>query len=177
MLTNQEVNRVKGIVLDCLGKAGIILQTHEIQQMEITDFGLGQIESTGLQVVVYENNERYCAKELILLPKQTCPEHYHPPINGSPGKQETFRCRWGEVYLYIPGVPASRPKATPPATRLDFYRVWHEVILKPGNQFTILPGTLHWFQSGPEGAVVSEFSSTSRDETDVFTDPSIRRTD
>ena len=35
--------------------------------------------------------------------------------------------------------------------------------------------TLHWFQGGPKGAVVSEFSSPSSDEADVFTDPRIRR--
>ena len=40
---------------------------------------------------------------------------------------------------------------------------------------TIPPDTLHWFQAGAEGAVVSEFSSTSIDEADVFTDPDIQR--
>ncbi|MEN6311955.1 MAG: D-lyxose/D-mannose family sugar isomerase, partial [Acidobacteriota bacterium] len=34
---------------------------------------------------------------------------------------------------------------------------------------------LHWFQAGDKGAVVSEFSSTSIDERDLFTDPHIRR--
>jgi D-lyxose ketol-isomerase len=34
---------------------------------------------------------------------------------------------------------------------------------------------LHWFQAGPEGAVISEFSTQSRDEADVFTDPRIVR--
>ena len=38
-----------------------------------------------------------CAKELILMPRQTCPEHWHPPVGGEPGKEETFRCRWGEI--------------------------------------------------------------------------------
>ena len=37
------------------------------------------------------------------------------------------------------------------------------------------PNTRHWFQGGPEGAVISEFSTTSYDEYDVFTDPNIRR--
>jgi hypothetical protein len=37
------------------------------------------------------------------------------------------------------------------------------------------PDTLHWFQAGDEGAVVSEFSTESRDDLDVFTDPRIRR--
>ena len=44
----------------------------------------------------------------------------------------------------------------------------------PGNP-TIPPNTLHWFQSGDEGSLVSEFSSTSRDEFDIFTDPRIKR--
>ena len=37
------------------------------------------------------------------------------------------------------------------------------------------PDTLHWFQAGDEGAIVSEFSTRSRDETDVFSDPRIVR--
>ena len=47
--------------------------------------------------------------------------------------------------------------------------------VSPGDQYTIPPNTLHWFQSGDEGAIVSEFSSTSRDESDIFTDPRIKR--
>ena len=35
--------------------------------------------------------------------------------------------------------------------------------------------TLHWFQAVDEGAIVSEFSTRSRDEFDIFTDPRIRR--
>ena len=38
-----------------------------------------------------------------------------------------------------------------------------------------MPGTLHWFQAGKDGAVISEFSTRSTDETDVFTDKSIVR--
>jgi len=38
-----------------------------------------------------------------------------------------------------------------------------------------MPNTLHWFQAGPEGAVISEFSTRSRDEADIFSDPDIKR--
>jgi D-lyxose ketol-isomerase len=31
------------------------------------------------------------------------------------------------------------------------------------------------FQGGPDGAVVSEFSTKSRDDLDIFTDPEISR--
>ena len=50
-----------------------------------------------------------------------------------------------------------------------------ESVLSPGGQFTIGPDTLHWFQAGADGAVVSEFSTRSRDEYDVFSDPLIVR--
>jgi D-lyxose ketol-isomerase len=53
--------------------------------------------------------------------------------------------------------------------------VWHEMVLHPGDQYTIAPDTLHWFQAGEHGAIVSEFSSTSVDELDVFTDPNVKR--
>jgi D-lyxose ketol-isomerase len=56
-----------------------------------------------------------------------------------------------------------------------YYTVVHELELSPGEQYTIPPNTLHWFQAGDEGAIVSEFSSTSRDEFDIFTDPRIER--
>jgi D-lyxose ketol-isomerase len=48
-------------------------------------------------------------------------------------------------------------------------------VLRPGEQYTLKPDTLHWFQAGDRGAVVSEFSSASIDELDVFTDPNIKR--
>jgi D-lyxose ketol-isomerase len=49
------------------------------------------------------------------------------------------------------------------------------VALRPGEQHTILPNTRHWFQGGPEGAVVSEFSTHNDDSGDIFTDPEIQR--
>ena len=166
---------------DYLARAGIVLTPHEAAAIEIADFGLGELETTGLQLVTYINTERVCAKELVLFPRQTCPEHRHPPVplpHGSidPGKEETFRCRWGTVYLYVEGDGTPETAACrPPAGREHTYTVWREVVLHPGEQFTIPPDTRHWFQAGPEGAVVSEFSTRSRDELDVFTDADIRR--
>jgi D-lyxose ketol-isomerase len=138
-----------------LAEAGVVLTPAEREEIEVADFGLGQLEEIGLQLVVYVNTERVCAKELVLFPGQTCPEHRHPPIDGAPGKEETFRCRTGTVHLHIEG--------------LD------EIVLQPGEQWTIPPDTLHWFRGGSDGAIVSEFSTQSRDEYDVFTDPKIIR--
>lgn len=158
-----------------LADVGIVLTPEERATIEVADFGLDDLDRTGLELVVYENNARYCAKELVLFPRQTCPEHRHPPVGEDPGKRETFRCRWGRVWLYVEGEPTEPKQAEIPAGDEAHYTVFHEVELRPGEQYTIPPNTKHWFQAGDAGAVVSEFSSTSRDELDVFTDPRIRR--
>ncbi|MFN8495527.1 MAG: hypothetical protein U0350_48475 [Caldilineaceae bacterium] len=175
MVTVEQLNTARTRAYDYLMRAGIVLTPTEAANIEVADMGLGELETTGLELVVYINTERCCAKELVLFPRQTCPEHRHPPIGNDPGKEETFRCRWGTVYLYVEGPPAANPVARPPAHRAATYTVWHEIVLQPGEQYTIQPNTRHWFQAGDQGAVVSEFSTRSRDEFDIFTDPAIIR--
>ena len=164
-----------------LREHGIVLQDHEAEGIEVASFGLGDHATTGLGLLVYVNNDRYCAKELVMLPNQTCPEHRHPPVPAdvpggpSSGKRETFRCRAGSVCLYVDGPATPEPQAEPPAGDEAYYQAAREVRLAPGQQYTIEPDTWHWFQAGPDGAVISEFSSTSTDELDVFRDPRITR--
>ena len=154
-------------------KAGIVLSDEEKSRIEVADFGMGMVEDVGLQLLTYVNTERVCAKEMVLTPYQTCPEHMHVPSYGAQGKEETFRCRYGCVYLYVSGAGDQNAiKAKLPKTDVT---VFHEVILTPGEQYTIMPETLHWFQAGKDGAVISEFSTRSTDETDTFTDPRIVR--
>jgi D-lyxose ketol-isomerase len=175
MLAKTEIRKAQARAARMLKAAGIAITPRERANIEVADFGLSDLARTGLEIVVYENNDRYCAKELVLFPRQTCPEHRHPPVAGASGKRETFRCRRGVAYLCVPGAPTRRPKARPPAGDERHYTVFHEVRLRPGEQYTLEPGTKHWFQSGPAGAIVSEFSSTSRDDADIFTDPRIKR--
>ena len=159
--------------LEMYEKAGIILSDEEKKNIEVADLGLNNVENVGLQILTYINTERVCAKEMVLMPFQTCPEHKHVPTNGMEGKEETFRCRYGKVYLYVPGEGKKEDiKARIPETDVSYF---HEIILNPGDQYTIMPETWHWFQSGEEGAVISEFSTRSTDETDVFTDKRIVR--
>jgi D-lyxose ketol-isomerase len=175
MISAKELAERRVQVAGLFARVGIVLTPREKETIEIADFGLGKFAETGLGVLVYVNTDRVCAKELAMLPHQTCPEHRHPSVRGRPGKEETFRCRSGSVYVYVPGPPTPGPAARPPAGREKTYTVHHEVRLLPGEQYTLRPDTLHWFQAGPEGAVVSEFSTTSTDEADVFTDPEIQR--
>lgn len=173
----------KQTICNMLDEAGIILSETETQQLELATLGLGHFEREGLALLMYVNTDRYCAKELVMLPNQTCPEHRHPSVQLEDGqmvagKMETFRCRQGSVYLYVKGDgdPVDIT-ATLPLGSEDHYTVFHEIQLTAGMQYTIAPDTLHWFQAGSNGAIISEFSSTSRDELDIFTDPRINRVD
>lgn len=169
----QEKARLR--TLEYFQKAGIVLTDQEKKNVDVFDFGLDDLENAGLQLLVYVNTEKVCAKEMVLFPHQSCVEHLHPTIGNVPGKEETFRCRWGKVYLYVPGEPTPNIQAKIPQNMVDHITVFHEVVLNPGQQYTLVPDTLHWFQAGPEGAVISEFSTTNTDDKDRFTDPKVKR--
>lgn len=171
-MKRSEIRKAQQRAAEYFAKAHIALTPEEIRSIEVADFGLNDLENTGLQLITYVNTSRVCAKEMVLFPGQTCPQHRHPSVNGQPGKEETFRCRMGTVHVYVSGPAAVQPAAQPPR---GVYDVFHEITLAPGMQYTLLPDTWHWFQAGPEGAVVSEFSTHSTDENDIFLDPAIRR--
>ncbi len=163
-----------------LKAAGVVVTPAEAEAFEIADFGLDRFEQYGLAILVYVNTDRCCAKELVMTPGQICPEHRHPPLEGELGKEETFRCRAGEVHLFVPGHKQGSGEQEfalrlVPADKHATVTMFKHIHLTPGSQYTLKPNTPHWFVAGPQGAVVSEFSTRSRDEADVFTDPEIRR--
>jgi D-lyxose ketol-isomerase len=175
MLSVKQVEDARARAVLYYDQAGLVLTSKEKELIEIADFGLGDLENIGLEVLVYVNTDRVCAKELVMFPGQACPEHIHPSKTGKPGKEETFRCRWGKVYLYVSGDPNSEAQLDGLENYRAYLQVLHEIELNPGDQYTIMPDTLHWFRAGNGGAVVSEFSTRSTDEEDIFTDPRINR--
>jgi D-lyxose ketol-isomerase len=175
MITAREQRDFKKTAVEYLKKASIVVTPKEVDSIEIADFGLSVLKECGLAILVYVNTDRCCAKELIMLPNQICPQHRHPPVAGGPGKEETFRCRWGKVTLYEEGKSVKNPRCTALKGHEQYFTVWNEIHLEPGDQYTLMPHRWHWFKSGPEGAVVSEFSTKSRDGLDEFTDPGIKR--
>lgn len=177
MISKQQYAAAAKYVKEALDGAGIKITDEEASRIEVADFGLGILDKVGLQLLVYVNTDRCCAKEMVLKPFQTCPEHIHKSgvENGVPyeGKEETFRVRKGTCYLYVSGEGRKEDiKAKIPETSVS---VFHEIILKEGEQYTLHPETWHWFQAGENGAIISEFSTKSRDESDVFSDDRIVR--
>ncbi len=175
-MTEEQYKKAVARTVEYLEKAGIVISDEERARIEVLAFDLGQFDQCGLEILVYVNTPRVCAKELVVFPNQTCAEHLHPTIGDVSGKEETFRCRWGKVYLYVPGAESPNAKAKVPDVMKDHVTVFHEIELNPGQQYTLEPDTLHWFQAGREGAVISEFSTTNTDTLDRFTDPRIIRT-
>jgi D-lyxose ketol-isomerase len=174
-ISRAEYEAARDRALEYYRRAATAITAVERDTLEVADFGLGELQQIGVELVMYVNTERVCAKEVVLFPGQICPQHRHPAVGGQPGKEETFRCRWGKVFLYVEGPATENPRAVVPVHRRPHFTVWHEIVLEPGDQHTVPPDTLHWFQGGPDGAVLSEFSTPSTDALDVFTDPDISR--
>jgi D-lyxose ketol-isomerase len=176
LLTQDQVNQYRVETAKIFKDAGIFVTDRESKKLEIADFGLNNFMDFGLGVLVYLNTNRCCAKEIAMWPRQICPEHIHPSVGSDPGKEETFRCRSGTVYLYVTGEKSKIINAKfSQSIDMSNLTVWHEIVLHKGEQYTLAPETWHWFQAGDEGAVVSEFSTHSTDENDIFRDPVVQR--
>jgi D-lyxose ketol-isomerase len=59
--------------------------------------------------------------------------------------------------------------------RAQNFKVKHKIVLQPSEQYTMYPESWYLFQAGSQWAIVSEFSTHSPDENDIFTDPNIKR--
>ena len=175
MLTGKQVLDAQRRALDYMERAGVVLTDRERENISVADFGLSDLEHQGGQILTFFNTSRLSAKVIVLFPWQILPEHWHPAIEKDVGKEEIMRVRWGEVYLYVPGEPTPRPKGRILPGQEKNFTVWHEVILKPGDQYIISPEAVHWFQAGEEGAVIDDYSSTARDLQDGFTNPRVAR--
>ena len=105
VLTHEQIQNARRRAAQVLDDAGFVLTDLERDSIEVADFGLSELEQTGLEVVVYVNTPRVCAKELVMFPGQACPEHRHPPFEGSPGKEGDVPLSQGA------GVPLPRGSA------------------------------------------------------------------
>ena len=171
MITRAQYEDAHRRAAEMIGNAAVAVRPDELDDVRVLDFGLGEFEQIGLQIFRLVNSPTLTVKLLVLLPGQICPQHRHVPFDASPGKEETFRCEWGEAYVMLPGEPTAAPRAHVPEHRRKCFTSWCETVLRPGEQITSPPDTPHWFQAGPEGAVIWTFETKSTDAADVFSDP------
>ncbi len=174
MITRAEQAEAQRHAAEMIRRAGITITDAEANSIEVVDFGLSNLDREGVQVLTLVQTERISVKVLVLLPNQTEPEHWHPPVGNDPGKEETVRIIAGTVYFYIPGEDTFI-KGFIVEGKDDCYTMRKEVVMQPSDQITLASGKKHWFQTRESGAVMYSFSTIARDALDQFTDPKIIR--
>ena len=80
MKERDEIRKARNEAVVLLEKAGIPLQYGEEKNIEVVDFGLGNITVEGLQLLTMFQTGRMAGRILIMTPNQTEPEHWHPPF-------------------------------------------------------------------------------------------------
>lgn len=160
---------------------------------DITDFGLGEYERTGLLLFTIRNGnpqdagvkhetliKPYCEKILICGEEQVTPTHFHWE------KMEDIICRGGgELVLRLWNTDEQCEKRDLPVTvMVDGHRfnvpAGEELILTPGQSITLTTGQYHEFWGRPypgeELVLVGEVSKVNDDERDNrFHDDAIGR--
>ncbi len=174
MITKNEFESAQKKAAELIKNAGVLITPQEEGKIDVADFGLSQLEAEGIQILTLFSTSRISAKILVLFPNQTEPEHWHPPVDDDPGKEEIIRAIWGDLRFYIPG-DDTMMQGFIPKEKEHVYTMRNEIIMHPGDQLHLSPGTKHWFQAGPNGAVLYSFSTCVRDGFDRFTDPDIVR--
>jgi D-lyxose ketol-isomerase len=177
MITRHEEREARDWAWAAAQGAGLVLRDEEINHIEVADFGSSRLREIGAQILTLEANPWVSIKVLILTPWQLEPQHRHPPSPAEdyPGKTEVLRAWWGELYHYHEGPATPAPRARPEPQDCEYLTVWNETVMRPGDQLVLQPNTWHWFQAGPEGAVVWTISSKVTDAADQWTDPRIVR--
>ena len=174
MITREDFEYVCARSLEMIESAGIYLTEADKKKITAADFGLGRIREEGVQILTLFETARMAAKILVLLPYQTEPEHWHPPVGDDPGKEEVIRGIWGDLTFYIPGKDTLKHGFIVEGKEA-YYTMRNEVVIHPGDQLVLPPGTKHWFQAGERGAVMYSFSTKVTDLLDQFSDPDIVR--
>ena len=77
MLKKEDYDRLKAAAAEYF-KRFIAVTEKEMSAFQVAEYDLGCVDTIGLELIEYVNTERCCAKELVLLPGQICPEHRHP---------------------------------------------------------------------------------------------------
>lgn len=144
---------------------------------DITDFGQGDFEKTGLLLITLRNGNQknpkkypkpYAEKLMVVQEGQITPMHFHwnkmeDIINRGGGNlmiklynsTETEELADTEILVALDGVQHRFPAG-------------HVICLKPGQSITLTPGLYHrfWGEQGKGTVLVAEVSMTNDDETD-----------
>ncbi len=141
MITQMAYREAKQRAADLLGQTGVSLTQDELAQIAVADFGLGDLEKVGAQILTLLDSPEIAAKLIVLFPWQVLPEHRHPwALSGESGKRygaSSVRsiCMW----KISPRIQV--PDCTPTTARPGDPDAW-------ATRAALAPNTFHWFRAG-----------------------------
>jgi N-acetylneuraminate synthase len=146
-----KIVEIRNRVRDLAARANVLIPKYS--RVEISHhYGLEKFYKFGLSMIVIVNKS-YCKKYLFLFKNQVHPEQFHKK------KKETFLILFGKIKLNI-----------------AFNRQKKEMIMKPGEVFTIEPGMIHAFKAlSSAGAVIEEISTESIRTDSYYLDDKITK--
>lgn len=133
---------------------------------DVTDFGLGEFNKTGLVLINLAEEAEYCEKIMYARKNQTTPAHTHKK------KKEDIICRTGKLAIKVwNGHP---DKAEPKDFSIKVNGAFITVVsgdtirLQSGERVTLTPGIYHEFYPETEECILGEVSTANDDLNDNF---------
>jgi D-lyxose ketol-isomerase len=149
------------------------------EDLWVSDYGVGEFTKLGLAAYIFVNNEedRYMMLDLMLLPGQMLPEHWHVEGGGNPVKREGWLVRWGLAHIVGIGEPNLSPDVVIPKCHCGGTATTkHAVIATPGTFVKLAKAeSRHWQYGGPEGAIVTEVANVHTGSAVRHSDPAINK--
>lgn len=142
---------------------------------DVTDFGLGNFQNSGLVLINLAEEPEYCEKLMTARKDQITPLHTHKR------KKEDIIVRWGELAIELwDGLPDEEKNNRSFSAKVNGSEVKleHGQILKlqAGERITLTPGIFHAFWPTTEECIIGEVSTANDDKNDnFFIDPNIGR--
>lgn len=142
---------------------------------DITDFGLGNFNASGLVLVNLAEEAEYCEKIMYGRKGQVTPAHYHKK------KKEDIICRNGvltiRLWLNDPATAVTEELVEVKINgKMEKVPQGKELHLKSGERITIPPYLWHEFFASSEECMTGEVSTANDDVNDnFFSNPEIGR--
>lgn len=141
----------------------------------ITDFGLGDFANVGMAGVFWVNDEehKYFAHEIYLLPGQMIVEHKHMKTK-FPAKMETWHVRRGKVFTVGEGETTPNNPAFPKSQE-KFITVSNATPVNAGELSTLnrIEAPHFMIADQQSGAIVAEYANYHDGTGLVFTNPKV----
>ena len=129
---------------------------------DVTDFGLGDWRKFGLVLVNLAEEPEYCEKLMYARRGMVTPAHAHAV------KKEDIIARAGSLRVRVWASPAldSEPVSVKVCGERQVVTGGTDLILRPGERVTLVPGVVHEFEAESEEVVIGEVSTANDDATD-----------